>query len=185
MSAHAIIPQESTPMQPNDEPEGKSLISNRDMEIVVAMTLLAVSGVVIKDTLRLGIGWIEGQGPASGYFPFYIALALGLASLVTLVQAFAGSTEDADGSFVSGIALGRVMTVLIPSIGFVALIEYLGIYVASAIFILAFMLAIGREGVVRSVLVSVGVPFALFLMFEKWFLVPLPKGPLETLLGLN
>jgi hypothetical protein len=24
---------------------------------------------------------------------------------------------------------------------------------------------------------------ALFLMFEKWFLVPLPKGPLEAWLG--
>jgi len=27
------------------------------------------------------------------------------------------------------------------------------------------------------------VPFALFLLFEIWFLVPLPKGPLEEFLG--
>ena len=30
---------------------------------------------------------------------------------------------------------------------------------------------------------SLGVPVALFLLFEIWFLVPLPKGPLERLLG--
>ena len=30
---------------------------------------------------------------------------------------------------------------------------------------------------------SLGVPIALFLLFEVWFLVPLPKGPLETWLG--
>jgi putative tricarboxylic transport membrane protein len=32
------------------------------------------------------------------------------------------------------------------------------------------------------VLVSVGVAATLFFMFEKWFMVPLPKGPLESLL---
>jgi hypothetical protein len=32
--------------------------------------------------------------------------------------------------------------------------------------------------------VSVAVPVAFFLVFERWFLVPLPKGPLENLLGL-
>jgi putative tricarboxylic transport membrane protein len=27
------------------------------------------------------------------------------------------------------------------------------------------------------------VPVSMFLMFELWFMVPLPKGPLEALLG--
>jgi putative tricarboxylic transport membrane protein len=31
--------------------------------------------------------------------------------------------------------------------------------------------------------VGVGVPIALFLLFEVWFLVPLPKGPVEHLFG--
>jgi hypothetical protein len=31
--------------------------------------------------------------------------------------------------------------------------------------------------------VAVGVPVATFLIFERWFLVPMPKGPLETWLG--
>lgn len=171
-------------MQTEDEPEGHSLVSNRTMEIVVALILLGISGVVILDTMRLGIGWIEGQGPASGYFPFYIAIALAAGSLVTLVQAILGKTDDADGSFVSGVALMRVLTVLLPSIVFVLLIEYLGIYVASAIFIAFFMATVGREGIVRSVLVGLFVPLALFMLFEKWFLVPLPKGPLEAMLGL-
>ena len=33
------------------------------------------------------------------------------------------------------------------------------------------------------VIVSIAVPLALFLLFEIWFLVPLPKGPLEDFLG--
>ena len=76
-----------------------------------------------------------------------------------------------------------MLAVLIPSIVYVALIQYLGIYVASAIFILAFMVVIGRENPLKGLAVSAAVPVALFLMFEKWFLVPLPKGPLEAWLG--
>jgi hypothetical protein len=33
--------------------------------------------------------------------------------------------------------------------------------------------------------VSIGTMVAFFLVFERWFLVPLPKGPIEALLGLN
>jgi len=33
--------------------------------------------------------------------------------------------------------------------------------------------------------VSIGNSVAFFLIFEIWFKVPLPKGPLEALLGLN
>jgi hypothetical protein len=31
--------------------------------------------------------------------------------------------------------------------------------------------------------VAVGVPVVTFVIFEKWFLVPLPKGPIEEYLG--
>ncbi|MBX9926004.1 MAG: tripartite tricarboxylate transporter TctB family protein [Hyphomicrobiaceae bacterium] len=192
----------SEPTSSDEENEGRTLVHNRAMDAAVAIVLIGLSALVIKDTLRLGVGWIEGQGPGSGYFPFYIACALGFASLVTLVQALMGKTDDASEPFVSVPAMGRILTVLLPSIGFVmliggldfpailgraeplTLIPALGIYVASAIFIFFFMVAVGREGILKSTLVSVGVPLALFFMFEKWFLVPLPKGPLEALLGL-
>jgi putative tricarboxylic transport membrane protein len=55
--------------------------------------------------------------------------------------------------------------------------------VAAAIFILGFMLLIGRENFFKAVTVSIGVPLMLFFVFERWFLVPLPKGPLEAWLG--
>jgi hypothetical protein len=172
-------------MQSDNAPEGRPLAKNRTMEIVVALFLILVAGIVIYDTMRLGIGWIEGQGPASGYFPFYIACALGTAGVVTLAQAIAGATEDADETFVEVASFLRVLAVLVPAFVYVGLIEYLGIYVASAILIVFFMIAIGREGPVKSLAVGTFVPVVLFMMFERWFLVPLPKGPLETLLGFN
>ena len=31
--------------------------------------------------------------------------------------------------------------------------------------------------------ITLGVPVVFFLVFERWFLVPLAKGPIERLLG--
>ena len=153
--------------------------------------LLGGSAIVIYDSSRLGFGWQEGVGPAPGYFPFWVAVILGVSSLVTLVTAIMG--HGSGEVFVSLRPFGRVLAVLIPALVYVALIggislgpvdvPGLGIYVASAIFIFAFMLAVGRENVFKALGVSVVVPVMLFFMFEKWFLVPLPKGPLELWLG--
>jgi uncharacterized membrane protein len=173
--------------------EGPSLVSNRVVEIITALLFLLGSGIVIFDSVRLGYGWIEGQGPAPGYFPFYIALAMGVASLVTLAQAVRGKTAGAAESFVSVVGFGRVLAVLVPSILYVMLIgglnigpvaiPGLGLYVASAIFITLFMIVFGKDNPLKAIAVGVFVPVVLFLMFETWFKVPLPKGPLEAMLG--
>lgn len=161
---------------------GAPLITNRTMEMVVALLFIGLSSVFVFDSWRTGFGWIEGQGPGPGFFPFYISLIMGAASLANLIRAASGLEPRCDQGFVSLTALGRVALVLVPTGAYVALIGTIGIYVSSAIFIAGFMLAL-REHPVRALAIGLGIPAALFLMFEKWFLVPLPKGPLEAMLG--
>jgi hypothetical protein len=157
--------------------DGRPLLSNRTMEILVALVLLVICAVVVFDSTRLGIDWREGEGPAPGYFPFYIALILGLSSVINLLAALRGRGKGE--IFVSARPLGRVLAVMVPGLVYVGLIQYLGIYLASAAFIMAFMLVVGRENLVKAVGVGVVVPLALFFMFERWFLVPLPKCSME------
>jgi len=84
-----------------------------------------------------------------------------------------------------------VLSVILPSIVYVAAIggigpiPGIGIYAASAIFIGVFMLWLGKYGWGKTLGVGIGVPVVFFVMFEIWFKVPLPKGPLEAMLGLN
>jgi putative tricarboxylic transport membrane protein len=164
---------------PGEEP---SLVSRRTMEIVVALAFLVASAIVLYDSVRLGFRWQEGLGPASGYFPFYIALIMAGASLVNLVNAIRDPSAR-DASFVAVPAFRKVLAVFIPLIAFVFATAFIGIYLAAAIFIIFFMMYFGRFGVLQAVTVGAGVPLALFFMFERWFLVPLPKGPLEAMLG--
>ncbi len=163
-----------------DEPR---LVSNRTMDIATALFFLLMSGIVIYDSNRLGFHWEENVGPASGYFPFYIAVLMSIASIANLVRALRGQSENGADTFVTTPAFKRVLAVLIPAIIYVAVINYIGIYVASGLFIFAFMIFLGRESIFKAIAVSVAVPLALFFMFEIWFLVPLPKGLLEAMLG--
>ena len=75
------------------------------------------------------------------------------------------------------------MSMLVPTAIYVALIPWIGIYVASAIFIAVFMRWLGQYGWSVVAAISLGMPLVTFVIFEKWFLVPLPKGPIEAYLG--
>jgi putative tricarboxylic transport membrane protein len=156
-------------------------VSVKAVEIAVSAIMFGLGLVVIVDSRRVGYGWAE-DGPEAGYFPFYIGLILCAASAWSLLRA-AFSNRAASGVFVSRKKLRLVMSVFTPSLIYVISIYFIGIYVASALFIGTFMYWHGRFPWIKIIPVSLIVPVSMFVMFEIWFLVPLPKGPLEALFG--
>ncbi len=158
------------------------LLSVRTMDIAVALVLMAVAGVVIRDSVRLGMRWQAIEGPAAGYFPFYIGVILAISSAVTLVRALVDKPA-AGQTFVTRQAARQVLAVLLPLVLYIFVLGFIGIYVASAIYIALFMWHFGKYPIHRGALIGVAISVALFLMFEVWFLVPLPKGSLEEFLG--
>jgi len=164
------------------ESDGERVVGVRGPEVGVAALLLAVGALVVADSLRVGIGWAD-DGPRSGYFPFYVGLLLMGASAWTLVRGLLGRSP-LKPVFATRTELGQVLAVLLPMVLYVALVAVLGIYVASFALIAYFMKRHGGYGWPLTVAVSAGVPIAFFLLFERWFLVLLPKGPLEAALGL-
>ena len=157
-------------------------VPTRWVELVVALLVVAGAAVVIVDSLRVGIAWAE-DGPRAGYFPFFIGCILAIAGAWIAGRTLVAWKSSADKTFVTGAEFRPVLTMLLPTIAYVIAIYVLGIYVASAIYIAAFMLWQGKYTWLPALLTSVGVPVAIFLLFEVWFLVPLPKGPVEKLFG--
>ena len=150
----------------------------RAAEIITASILGLLGGLVIFDSVRLGIGW-SSDGPKSGFFPFWLALIMVVCCLVICLQE--GRTTS--GTFVEREKLKPVLKVLWPAIAAVGLMEWLGLYVASALYLGFYMRWVGRHSWSLVIVLSVGIPVATFLIFELWFLVPMPKGPLEDWLG--
>jgi len=165
----------------SDSPESNGRpIGTRGFELAVAVALQVIAVLVIVDSMRVGTDWAD-DGPRAGYFPFYIGiLLLGAASWVVF-DCLRGRQRDT--AFAQSDELMRVLAMLVPIIIYVLAVALIGIYVASALLIGYFMVRYGKYRIFPVLSVSVGVPLILFLVFERWFLVPLPKGPLEAMLG--
>jgi hypothetical protein len=158
-------------------------LSLRTAEIFTAGLFFLLGAIVIYDSVRLGAKWAE-DGPQPGYFPFYLGVIICIASAINLARALMLRGE-ANKTFVQRGALRLVLAVLVPSAIYVASIGWIGIYVSSALFIGFFMRWLGKYPWWKVAAVSSGTSAVFFLIFENWFKVPLPKGPLESLLGLN
>ena len=169
------------------EGQDKGAGSQRTWETVVALAFLAFGGVVVWESRRLGSQW-GSDGPQAGYFPFYIGLFICISAVAILIESLSLG-EKGRKPFVYREQLRMVLIVMVPSAVYVALIDNplysLGFYEASVIFIAAFMRYLGKYAWSKTAAVSIGVMVAFFLMFEVWFKVPLPKGPLEALIGFS
>jgi putative tricarboxylic transport membrane protein len=163
--------------------EGRVAFRTKSAEIAVAALFLFAGVLVMYDSVRLGSTWGD-DGPKPGYFPFYIGLIMTVATLMNLARGLM-IPSDKNPPFVLAGQLKMVLTVLVPAAVYAGAITWIGIYVSSILFIAFFMRWLGKFAWWKVAAVSAGTAVALFLIFERWFLVPLPKGPLEALLGLN
>jgi putative tricarboxylic transport membrane protein len=163
------------------EANSPTVTSVRVVDVVVSLVLLALAITLGFDNWRTGAGW-ESTGPQPGYFPFYLSIILGGASLYGLVAAFLSRTELTE-SFVTRAQLRRVMAVFVPTLLFVLVTQFLGLYVASFLLISGFMRLVGKIAWWKSLLTAFVFTAAMFVTFDVAFDVIMPKGPLEAALG--
>lgn len=148
-------------------------------DAVVAIMVMLMGGIVVYGSSKLGSGWTS-DGPGAGYFPFYIGLILLISGAGILVQALKGKNKNTE-IFVDSKQLKLVMSVLIPAGIYVLAVQFLGLYIASTIYIALFMMILGKYSWLKSVIAALTVTVLFFMMFEVWFKVPLFKGKFDLL----
>jgi len=167
----------------SDASETRPALRYKTAELAVAGFLFVLGAIVMADSWRLGARW-AADGPQTGYFPFYVGLIVCISSAINFVRGLL-IAKDKNRAFVEVGQFKLVLSVLLPSIVYVVLVGWLGIYVASIIYIAFFMRWLGGYAWWKVIAVSVGTNAFFYFTFEKWFQVPLPKGPVESLLGLG
>lgn len=172
-------------MEPNKNTgeAARSGVATYVAEAAVAFCVLVLGVVVVFGSRSLGSGWTS-DGPGAGYFPFYIGLILCIAGLGIMYQALFGKNKNTD-IFVDNEQLKLVLSVFIPALVYVLAVQFVGLYVASAVYIALFMIILGKFSKVKSVITAMSVVVLFFFMFEVWFKVPLYKGRFDPLAFLG
>ncbi len=155
----------------------------RWMELLVAACFAGAGLLVITDSIRVGNAW-GSDGPEPGYFPFYIGCLMIGGAIWVIVQTLRTWHKDGGKAvFAEKHEFNLMLLMLVPTVVFTGAIFVLGIYLASLIFVAAFMVWQGKYSYIKSISVGASISAALFVLFEIWFLLPLPKGFIETWLG--
>ena len=165
--------------QTQDRPH--SGLTDNMTEAIVAIGIFFIGVVMMIDGYRVGSGWAF-DGPMAGYFPFRTGAIICISSFVVFLRTVSGKHRNYK-ILVTWERFKLVLKVLVPTVLYVLITHLVGIYVASAVFIAAFMRMNDGFSWLKITLTTVCVSVTLFFMFEAWFLVPLPKGPLESLFG--
>jgi hypothetical protein len=150
------------------------------VEAGVTLLIALVGVIVIAGSMKAGINW-GAEGPRAGFFPFYIGIFIVASSAINLWN---GLREDDDRLFAEWGQLRQVMSVVVPTAIYVGAMPFTGLYVASIVFIAWFMRRLGKYPWLTVLAVAIGMPVITYFIFERWFMVPLPKGPIEEWLGL-
>ncbi|HSF31878.1 MAG TPA: tripartite tricarboxylate transporter TctB family protein [Candidatus Tectomicrobia bacterium] len=147
----------------------------RKADIGFALLLLALAALVAWESLKLDIGW-GLNGPQGGFFPFWLAVGLGACCLIILAQTLWNPSPAMGAPLVKPGGWVPILKVAVPATAMVALTGVIGLYAAAALYIGFYMRWIGKHHWLLILAVSVGVPLASYVIFDKWFLIPMPKG---------
>ncbi|MCK0207351.1 tripartite tricarboxylate transporter TctB family protein [Starkeya koreensis] len=165
-------------------------ISRNAMEVATALVTALAGAAVCYGAMENGIGWTE-SGPKPGYFPFAIGCLILIGSTATLGQVAwkslaagpAGESGHAD-SFINGPGLRTLAAFFLPIVAMTAISAWLGLYIGMALYIFYAMYFAAGFRLYSSLLTTVIVVAANFIVFEKLFMVPLLKGPILEYFGI-
>lgn len=157
---------------------------------IVAIGLILVSlGVAWKAT-ELPVGILPKEGPGGGFLPFWLSLGIAAVALMVLIQSLVSSRRDKSatagaGVFMNREGLGDLLRVGLPGMLMILLIGVISVYFSAALFIFYCLFLVGEHNLKTSLGVSIGVPVVVYYIFEKFLIIPLPKGYAEFLFYWN
>lgn len=150
----------------------------RKADIAVGVVILCIGLLVMFESIRLDIGW-GMEGPRAGFYPFIMSLGAVVGSVIILAQAFQRKGVSGSGRpFIPREAIKPVLQCAVPAALMVLLTEYIGLYVAAGLYMAVYMRWIGRHRWRTAVILSILIPLASYVVFDKLFLIPMPEGSL-------
>lgn len=150
---------------------------------IIAIGLMGLSLYFMWHAMVLPIGW-NGMtgGPGGGAFPFWLSGIMFVCAGAILIRSLRAdpATQD-DTPFFDPEMRGAVASVCIALTACIALMGWLGAYVAIFVFQFWYLRIFGKHGWTLTAAICAGTPVFLFFFFEVTLRILLPKGVTEPL----
>ncbi len=155
----------------------------RQAELFMAAVMAAFSLYLMWKSTELEIGWIPGEGPGGGAFPFWLAVGMLICCLLMIIRWFRRADKDdrSEKPYMdrqSVVLFAIVAGSLTVTIG---LIQVVGVYVAIPLFLAFYMRVMGSHRWLVSGSIATAAPVILFFFFEIALKITLPKGITEPI----
>lgn len=150
----------------------------RRAEIITAGILAFFSVYLMWKSTELDIGYIKGEGPGGGAWPFWLsAVMLICTGFIALNWVRRTSPpSQSDDVFLDGY--GKKMLLLVGGgiTGFIALINIISMYGAMFVFLIYYLRFLGRHTWTMTMTIATLIPVSFFFFFEALMRITLPKG---------
>lgn len=147
-------------------------------EITTAGVLALLSIYLMYKSTSLPIGYISGQGPGGGFWPFWLSFIMLLTTGWIAVNWYRRTSPPSRSEEPVLDAYGWKMLFLVGGgiIGFAVLIPIISMYGAIAVFLLYYLKFLGRHGWPLTLILVICLPIGFFFFFEGAMRITMPKG---------
>lgn len=141
---------------------------------------LVFAVIVSIESRRMGLGTLHRPGP--GFLFFWAGILLAIMSLIILIRAWITQQEAGTRGFIFGKQnVAKIVWVLSAVFLYVLLMEKLGFIVVTLLLFLFLLGIVEKRGWMVTILTSLAVTVAAYLIFETALHSQLPKGLLGFL----
>ena len=141
------------------------------METVFDFILTGIGIIIIITSLTYGFGSLRRPGP--GLYPFFIGLSIAVFGMVLLIAEFRPQTRP------PLFNRGDIKTLLFMIVAFclwILMIPFLGYVIVTLLVTYGFCKIMKLEGLWKPISISAGTALFIYLLFDYWLYIDLPKG---------
>ena len=145
------------------------------------MALCAI-GLMVKSA-ELPVGWIEGEGPGGGAFPFWLGAGMLVCCIWTFVKWLRGRSpySGSDEPYMDRQSLMLFVTAAGSLTVMIGLMHFIGVYFAVPALLVFYVRFVGRHSWWLTSALAVATPVVTFFFFEIALRITLPKGHTEPM----
>jgi hypothetical protein len=146
----------------------------RGADRTAGAVLLALALAFGAGALRQYDYW-GANGPGPAFLPFWLGVVMAVLAALLLVGAMR-SADPGVAWLPRGDGLRRLLVVLLTTIGYVALLNTIGMVLGTVLFLVLLMRLLDRCAWPVTLAVALATAAFIYFVFGRWLKVPLPVG---------